>query len=158
MFFQNCGGLSERALFSNASHNPISNVECESLECFRSSDFLWLQIREFEPYQIKISNIQSHFTVGGYCGVGGFSNHRFHWELHENFGAEELVGRGSADDLCDSGQFQIPVIANQKTFSMNRQYVVTLKLVGIQNGVSVGGFPYGEGRVNVLILPPDEEI
>ena len=160
IFFQNCGGLSETALFSDASHySSVLGDECESLECFRSGDFIWLQVREFEPYQIKISNIEgNYFTVGGYCGVGGFSSHRFEWELHENFGAERLIGRGFEDNLCDAGKFQIPIIANQEIFTVNRQYVVTLRLLGVHNGLVVKGFPYGEGRVNVLILPPDEKI
>lgn len=158
IFFQNCGGLSERALFSDAGHyGSTPTDECESLECFRSGDFVWLQIREFEPYQIRISNIEgNYFTVGGYCGVGGFSNHRFEWELHENFGAEKLIGRGSENNLCNTGKFQVPIIANQETLNVNRQYMVTLRLIGIQDGVAVRGFPYGEGRVNVLILPPEE--
>ncbi len=155
--FQNCGNLSERALFSDASHNPNPGGECESLECFRSSDLLWLQIREFEPYKLKRSNIETYFTVGGYCGVGGFSNHRFYWSVKENFGAEQLIGRGSVDDLCDTGRFQVPIIANiESNFEMDRQYEVTLELVGIENGVAVGNrSPYALGRTSVLILPPD---
>ena len=159
MVFQNCGDLSERALFSGASSSPDSDIECESLECFRSSDLLWLQIRESEPYKIKISNIETHFTVGGQCGVGGFPKHRFYWVLRESFGVEDIIGRGSFDDLCNVGQFQVPIIANEKTFAMNRRYEVTLELVGVnEDGSSVGGYsPYRIGRVSVLIIP-DEDI
>ncbi len=158
MGFQNCGDLSERALFSGSSSYPDTNTQCESLECFRSSDLLWLHIREFEPYTIRISDIQTHFTVGGQCGVGTFPRHRFHWVMRESFGVEEIIGRGSTDNVCNTGQFQIPIIANKRTFAMNRRYEVTLELIGINDdGSYVGGYsPYRIGSVGVLIVPDEE--
>ena len=159
MAFQNCGDLTETTLFSQSSQStPDSNTDCKSLECFISSDLLWIQIREFEPYVIKLSNIETHFTVGGQCGVGGFPNHRFHWVLRENFGSEQIIGRGSADNLCQTGQFQIPIIANEDTFVVDQRYEVTLELVGIdRNGTAVAGYsPYRIGSLGVLIVPDEK--
>ena len=154
--FQNCGDLSDGGLFGGSSSSS-SGPECDNLECFRSSELLWLQIREYSPYKIRFSDIENHFTVGGQCGVGAFSNHRFHWILRANFGNEAIVGKGFSDNLCDAGQFQIPVFTNQQGLQINQSYQLSLELVGInEEGAQVGNpSSHNTGGLEIIILPDE---
>ena len=151
--FQNCGDLSDGGLFGDSSSSS-SGRGCENLECFRSSELLWLRIREYESYDIRFSDIENHFTVGGQCGFGGFSNHRFHWTLTANFGDETIVGKGFDDDLCNAGQFQVPIFFNLQSPQIDHSYRLTLKLVGInEDGAQIGNpSPDNEDDVNVIII------
>ena len=81
--------------------------------------------------------------------MGGFPQHRFHWVLTENFGNEDVIGRGSVDNVCLSGQFQIPIIANQKTFEVDQRYEVRLEIVGIdKNNSEIAGYSPLQNRLH----------
>jgi hypothetical protein len=103
LVFQNCG---ENAAVDPLIQNELLLSENQQIctDCSSAGSFLWLSIREYDPYKIDISTVTTHFFVSGQCGTSNFANHSFHWELREGFGAQNLVGRGTSDNRCDTGQ------------------------------------------------------
>lgn len=130
--FQNCGESVRNTGLLAQDSSILQQSNCEETNtCTQPAEYLWLQIREYEPYKIQISTVQTHFNVGGRCGVGSFSNHSFLWELREGFGDQAVVGQGFEDNRCLNGQFIVPIINNQLALVPNQRYTLTMELVGV---------------------------
>lgn len=131
--FQNCGDTGRNSNFLNLAEESINqNSACPNGNCGSDADNLWMQIREYDPYRIQFTTLsQGFFSVGGICGTGNFSNHSFLWVLQESFGAQDIVGQGFSDNLCDSGKFVLPVVPNRKPMVPDSLYTLEVELVGV---------------------------
>ncbi len=154
--FQNCGD-SARVNMILADENSSSFADdCIGLECVSPEELLWLKIREYEPYKILFSTQAAvgHFNVGGQCGTGLFENHTFLWELREGFGAQNVVGRGFADNRCYLGQFQVPISPNISPIFPDQRYQLQLELVGVgtSNEQFTNPMPSNKATLDILFL------
>jgi hypothetical protein len=157
LVFQNCG---ENAAVDPLIQNELLLSENQQIctDCSSAGSFLWLSIREYDPYKIDISTVTTHFFVSGQCGTSNFANHSFHWELREGFGAQNLVGRGTSDNRCDTGQFMVPIIPNEADLQPDRRYTLQLEIVGINNnGQEIRNpAPSNQGALDIIFTsePP----
>ncbi|MEM7647469.1 MAG: hypothetical protein AAF203_11205 [Pseudomonadota bacterium] len=155
--FQNCGDSARNQLVLLDQVDEASLNACEGQECLLSAELLWLLIREYEPYRVDITSlVAGHFTVGGQCGVGAFANHSFVWELREGFGAQRIVGRGVADNRCDLGQFQIPIVLNIADPEVDQRYQLLVEIVGIDENNSriTNPQPAARGALDIIFEGP----
>lgn len=131
--FQNCGGSLPSTNFINQAEEILSESgACPNGVCYSESEYLWLQIREYNPYKIQISTLnQGYFNVGGICGTGNFANHSFLWVMKESFGTQDVVGQGFEDNLCESGKFILPIVPNRKPVIPDSMYFLEVELVGV---------------------------
>lgn len=155
--FQNCGESARNTGLLQQSQNALSSTSadnCPQGVCSEAGQFVWMSIREYEPYKIQISTLNAgHFNVGGQCGVGGFPHHSFIWELREGFGAQNIVGQGFSDDLCLSGLFNVPIIPNSVgTIQPDQRYTLNMRLVGVnENNEEVSNpQPSNQGSLDIL--------
>ncbi len=158
--FQNCGEVSRtNDLLQDSDY--LSETSCVGEEsCGQNADYLWLRIREYEPYKIQIATVNGgHFNVGGQCGVGTFTKHSFLWEIREGFGSQSVVGQGFRDDRCINGQFSVPINPKLKPLEVDKRYTLSLELVGItETGAEVSNpMPSNLGTLDVIFTtePPN---
>jgi hypothetical protein len=135
--FQNCGETARTVgLFADEYSDFNSLTHCQTPECRNSAEMLWMRIREYEPYKVNHETAVTlrYISVGGQCGIGFFPNHYFEWTLREGFGAQNLVAAGSADNICDMGQFQLPILLDPARLPIvDRRYQLTVELIGIND-------------------------
>lgn len=133
MCFQSCGDTSRNNVFFVDEYDQSSVDDCRSLtDCEPSPSLLWLKIGEFEPYKMPVSSLtKNYFIIGGKCGTGTYAEHAFRYRLIEGFGNQEIIGERVEENLCEHGQFAVPIRWNIKAPGPDQLYVVTLELVGI---------------------------
>lgn len=160
--FQNCGASTRSADMLGQSNIALNSNNCDSQgTCTSSADYLWMRIREYEPYRIEHSTLNvGHFNVGGQCGIGDFNVHSFVWELREAFGNQSVVGQGSIDNRCANGQFAVPVILNQVALVQpDQRYTLYLELVGVTdtNQEVSNPMPNSQGTLDIIFTstPPN---
>lgn len=156
--FQNCGETARNDVLSQSA--DLLQSDCEDGSCLQAADFLWMSIREYEPYKIQLVTVNvGHFNVGGQCGTGTFARHSFLWELREGFGQQRVVGQGFADDRCNSGQFIVPIVPNQLALQPDERYTLTMELVGITdtNAEVSNPMPANQGSLDIIFTtdPPN---
>ncbi len=159
--FQNCGETARNTGILQQTSDTLQSEACANDSCVNSADYLWLSIREYEPYKIEIATLNvGHFNVGGLCGAGDFATHSFIWELVEGFGQQRLVGQGFEDDRCVNGRFIVPIVPNGNvTIMPDQRYTLTLELVGITetNEEVSNPMPNNQGSLDILFTstPPN---
>ncbi len=158
--FQNCGETARNTGLLQQTENVLGSDTCPTTSCLQPADFLWMTIREYEPYKIEISTLNvGHFNVGGLCGTGEFQQHSFVWELREGFGNQEVVGQGAEDNLCEFGRFMVPITPNGAVvIQPDQRYTLTMELVGITatNEEISNPMPNNLGTLDILFTttPP----
>ncbi len=158
--FQNCGETARNTGFLEQGADLLQSNSCPGTNCVTSADYLWMSIREYEPYKIEISTLNvGHFNIGGQCGVGDFPNHSFVWELREGFGAQNIVGQGFSDDRCDNGRFIVPILPNGGfVIQPDQRYTLRMELVGVTstNEEVSNPMPNNQGSLDILFTtnPP----
>lgn len=151
--FQNCGEQRGNDFLDLAEEQFASSQDCqETNTCLQRQDLLWMVIREYSPYRIDITTLNTgHFNVGGICGVGDFVNHSFLWELRSAFN-DTIVGQGFSDNLCDNGRFSVPIVPNTAPVIPDQRYILDMELVGLQeNGAQVSN-PMPSNRSSLDII------
>lgn len=159
--FQNCGETARNTGILQQTEAYLEPASCPTGSCLTSADYLWLNIREYNPYQIEISTLNTgHFNVSGLCGVGDFANHSFVWELVEGFGSQRVVGQGFSDNRCVNGRFVVPIVPNGTVvIQPDQRYTLFIELVGItdSNEEVSNPMPNNQGTLDILFTttPPN---
>mgnify|MGYP006224792525 FL=1 len=152
--FQNCGelGAGQNAFLNSLDDETSSS--CEGVNCFHNPEFLWVSIREYEPYRVNMNSlVGGHFMVGGQCGVGQFASHIFVWEYREGFGTQQVVGQGTEEDPCDVGIFQLPVVSNMGvSLQADQRYILDVHIQGYDQEGEVYSNPMPSGRASLEVL------
>lgn len=152
--FQNCGETAANSnLLSQMDESLAQSSECSAEGCDQGAEFLWLQIREYNPYKIELATMNiGHFNVAGQCGTSTFSKHSFVWQLYEGFGQQQLVGQGAVDDRCVNGQFVVPIVPNEIAIVPDQRYTLNIELVGVDanNEEIVNPMRNSQGTLDVI--------
>lgn len=157
MAFQNCGETNRSVgIFADQSAQFWASENCEYGRCDGSAELLWMRIREYEPYKVNhgVATSLGYFTVGGQCGIGHFPSHYFEWNLREGFGGQNVIASGTANNLCDLGQFQVPIFFEGATPQVNQRYQLTVEIVGVtfEGEHVINPMPTNSSRLDVLFM------
>ena len=158
LIFQNCGESARTVgLFADEIDQSSTSTQCQTSNCTNPGQLLWLSIREYEPYKLNYDDVirLGYFTVGGQCGIGFFPNHYFEWTLREGFGGQNVIASGTSDNLCDLGQFQLPIEFNgAQPPQANQRYQLTVDLIGVNENFQqfTNPMPANNGSVDILVI------
>ncbi|MCJ8276202.1 MAG: hypothetical protein MJK18_05120 [Bdellovibrionales bacterium] len=140
LIYQNCGSdVRTQGLFADQALLETASIDsnCDSSNCVKPEELLWIKILENEPYRVNMLTMTSgHFVVAGSCGVGTFTNHTVSYEMRLATGSQEVVSAGFHDNICDLGQYQAPITPNVggQTFRDNTKYILRLEILGLGDG------------------------